>query len=214
MRTTRQIEISGVITGNDDKWIYKFFDMQAFCPADLQLRDGEDVEIVINSCGGSVYAASEIYTRLKQHTGKTTGVISSHALSAATLIAMGVQHLRIAPTADFMVHNVSAGGRYGDYHVHAKTADVLKQANDTLANAYALKTRRSKADILELMDKESWLTPAQALELGFVDEILFTDDQTLPLIAAQAAMLPMEVIAGMQRKKLAIELDLLALERR
>lgn len=188
--------------------------MQAFCPADLLLKNGEDVEIVINSWGGSVYAASEIYTKLKQHTGRTVGTISSHALSAATLIAMGVQHLRIAPTADFMVHNVSTAGRYGDYHVHAKTADVLKQANNTLANAYALKTHKSKVEILELMDKESWLTPAQTLELGFVDEILFTDGQSLPLVAAQASMLPMEVITGMQCQKLAIELGLLTLERR
>jgi ATP-dependent Clp protease, protease subunit len=53
---------------------------------------------------------------------------------------------------------------------------VLKGVNQSLANAYRLRTGLSDAKLLEMMDIETWMTPEQALELNFVDGIMFADD--------------------------------------
>lgn len=68
-----RIDIKGVIVPNDESWIYELFDIEHTTPKDvnekIQEADGEDLEVIINSGGGSVYDASEIYTELKSYPG-------------------------------------------------------------------------------------------------------------------------------------------------
>lgn len=56
---------------------------------------------------------------------------------------------------------------------------VFKNVNQTIANAYQLKTGKSQEVLLALMDEETWLTVQQAMELGFVHGILFDDKEEL-----------------------------------
>jgi len=192
-----KIKIRGVIVSNDYKWIYEWFDMEATSPGDVEKiieeADGEDLEVEINSGGGEVYAGSEIYTLLKGYKGNVLVSILGIAASAASVIAMAGKTVSISPTAQIMVHNVSSGAR-GDYRALQHEADVIKNYNKSIANAYMLKTGMKQDELLKLMDDETWLNAQQAKEMGFADEIMF-DDQTL-LVASlnSSALLPMEVI--------------------
>lgn len=195
----KKINIKGVIIPNDHKWIYDWFEMESTCPNDVSKviddANGEDVEIVINSGGGDVFSGSEIYTVLKDYKGNKTVKIVGVAASAASIIAMAGDKVLISPTAQIMIHNVRASGS-GDYRDFEHTADVLKNYNKSIANAYRLKTGLSEKELLELMDKESWFTAKEAIEYKLADEIMF--DNQMQLVASVASMIPLEIINKMR----------------
>lgn len=210
-----KVRIAGVIISNDQKWIYDWFEMDSFCPNDLRKAitdEYETIEVEINSGGGSVFAGSEIYTALKNHKGQVNVSIVGLAASAASVIAMAGKTVKMSPTAQFMVHNVSAQGE-GDYRDMQHMADILKTANETIASSYILKTGKSKDEILAMMDKETWLTAEKAKEYGFIDEVMFTnDDSKFQLVANFIPnIIPTNVIEKMVKEKAQAELDILKL---
>lgn len=168
------VDVRGDIIANDDKWIYDWLDWEATSPGDIKaaldnLETGEMLTVLINSGGGSVMAGQEIYSMLRGRDDVEI-CIQSMAGSAASVIAMA-NRSEISPVAMIMIHNVSMGGASGDYHDMQKNAEILKQMNTALASSYVAKTGKSEEEILKLMDRETWLTANQALEMGFVDSI-------------------------------------------
>ncbi len=168
------IEIKGDIIGNDDKWIYDWFGMDATCPKDvreaIEAAGEEETEVLINSGGGSVMAGQEMYSVLREKSNVKIK-IQSLAGSAASVVAMAGRNA-ISPVAMIMIHNVSIQGASGDYHAMQKNAEILKQMNAALANAYTAKSGMEPEEVLRLMDRETWLTAKQCLEYGLVDEIM------------------------------------------
>ena len=207
------IKINGAIVGNDDKWIYDWCEIEAFCPRDLNLVEGQDVDIEINSPGGYIYPASEIYTALMQHKGNVNITITGRAASAASVIAMAGTHVKMSPTAQMMIHNVSASGA-GDYRDFEHYAEQLRKSNDTIANAYTLKTGKTRDEILKLMDHETWFTPEEALEEGFIDEVLSRSDSQdqFRLVAASDLLIPQAVIDKLKQEREQEQLNLLKLK--
>ena len=191
-----RIDIRGYIVSNDDQWIYDWLELESTSPAQvmraMEEANGDDLEVYINSPGGDVYTGSEIYTALKEYRGNVTVKITGIAASAASIIAMAGKKVMISPTAQIMIHNVSSVS-IGDYRAHAHESDVLKNWNKSIANAYRLKSGLSEAELLKLMNQETWLTAQEALDKGFVDEIMFDEEGTLRL-AASAQVLPRQVI--------------------
>lgn len=169
-----EIDVRGDIIGNDDKWIYDWLEWDSTCPDDVKsalqtMPAGEKLIVNINSGGGSVMAGQEIYSLL--HGRKDVEIhIQSLAGSAASVIAMA-NTCKMSPVATIMIHNVSMSGASGDYHDMQKNAEILKTMNSALAEAYVAKTGKTKDEILKMMDKETWITANQALEMGFVDEV-------------------------------------------
>ena len=168
------INIHGDIVPNDDKWIYDWFDMDATSPADVRAvletkPDGELLTVQINSGGGSVFAGQEIYSLLRGRDDVEIEV-QSMAGSAASVIAMA-NRAYMSPLAMIMIHNVSMVGASGDHHDMKKNAEILQRMDEALASAYVEKTGRSEEEILKLMDRETWITANQAVEMGFVDGI-------------------------------------------
>ena len=181
-----RINIYGVIIPNDYKWYYDYLDEDCTCPRDvnnvLAEANGEEVEVYINSPGGIIEAGSEIYTMLREYQGDIKIKIVGQACSAASIIAMA-GHCEMSPTALMMVHCVStyAGGNHADME---HMAEVLRTADDALANAYVAKTGMSKAEVLAMMEKETWLTAEQAKEKGLIDGIMFEEKEPLRLTAS------------------------------
>ncbi len=228
-----KIEIKGPIISNDDRWIYDWFELEATCPNDINNlideANGEELEVIINSPGGYVDAGSEIYTNLMSYKGEVTTKIVGIAASIASVIAMAGNLVKISPTAQLMIHNVSEQ-IYGDYRVFEHESEVLKNYNKSIANAYILKTGMEMEELLELMNaggsanRGTYLTAQQAKEKGFVDEIMF-DNETKLVASINNGMLPREVVNKMKNKlikdkqekqneqnekeKLLIELDLI-----
>lgn len=191
-----KVKIKGPIISNSDAWIYEWFGIEATSPSmvdkAIEKANGEDLEVEINSGGGSVFAGSEIYTALKSYKGNVTIKIVGLAASAASVIAMAGKKVTMSPTAQMMIHNVSSCAE-GDYREMEHTAEILKNANNTIANAYRLKTGKEQDELLSLMNKETWMTAQKAKELGFIDEVMFEDIQ-LVASTSYSGLLPAEVI--------------------
>lgn len=199
-----KIDIKGPIVSNDDLWIYEWFEIDATSPGmvhnALKEANGSDVEVHINSGGGSVFDGSEIYTALKDYEGNVTVKIVGLAASAASVIAMAGDKVLMSPTSQMMIHNASVLAA-GDYRDMEHTAEVLKNVNKTIANAYRIKSGLSDEELLELMNKETWFTPQQALDKGLIDEIMF--DQNYQLVASfNSGVLPREVIEKVKNAKM------------
>lgn len=184
-----QITMNGVIVSDDDKWIYDYLDMSAFSPQELRqtIQDHgiyEPLDIEINSPGGYVNAGTEIYTMLLTHKGEVNITIGSQAASIASVIAMAGKRVAISPAGKMMIHNVSGQGG-GDYRDMADYSDFLFKNNEMLANTYVLKTGKPKQELLDMMNAETWMNADEALENGFVDEILTaqTTEPDLGLVA-------------------------------
>lgn len=169
-------DIKGDIVSNDDEWIYEWMGWECTTPrivkeAIATLADGEALEVYINSGGGDVFAGQEIYSLLREcKTSKA--IIEGIAGSAAGVAAMGAHHVSAYPVGMIMIHNVSVGGACGDYHDMDRYSNMLKQMNKAMSNAYVEKSGKPLDEVLKMMDKETWLTANQALENGFIDEVI------------------------------------------
>ena len=181
-RVPKKIEIKGEIVGNGDAWIYEYLAMEHTSPQGISKQlveaNGDEIEVEINSPGGSIFAGSEIYTALRSYKGNKKIRIVGLAGSAASVIAEAGDS-EISPTAMYMIHNVQSGAR-GDYRDMEHQAEVLRAANQSIANAYIDKTGMSNDELLTLMDKETWLTAQDAVKYGFVDKVMFQDSR-IPL---------------------------------
>lgn len=175
-----KIQIKGTIVPNDFADMYEWFGFEYTAPKTVadalnSVEADEDIDVDINSGGGEIYAGSEIYTLLKNHNGKVTVNIYGLSASSASIVAMAGDVVRMSPTSQMMIHNVSTSAD-GDYRDMDKTSDTLKKANDALANAYVLKTGINKDELLSMMNEETWLNSDVAVEKGFADEIMFVNE--------------------------------------
>jgi len=190
----RVIDIKGEIINSNNQWIYDWLGMEATSPKKISdaLRDagGEDVEIHINSPGGDVFAGSEIYTLLRGYSGKVKIKILGIAASAASVIAQAGES-EISPTGMFMIHNVKTWSS-GDYRDMEYTAEALRAANESIINAYVAKTGMTQEELQGLMDRETYMAAAQAVEYGFIDKVMFTEQA--PELRNGFGLLPEETL--------------------
>lgn len=129
--------------------------------------------------GGSVTAGSEIYTELRNYPGKKLIRITGIAASAASVIAQAGES-EISPTGMFMIHNVQTSVS-GDYRDMDNTGNALRAANQSIMNAYTDNTGMDTGTLQDLMDRETYLSAQQAVEYGFVDRIMFSKDDAIPM---------------------------------
>ena len=143
-----------------------------------ELQDGEgDITVWINSPGGDVFAAAQIYNMLMDYKGNVTVKIDGLAASAASVIAMAGTEVQMSPVAMMMIHN-PATIAIGDSSEMKKAIDMLDDVKESIMNAYEIKTGLSRSRISHLMDAESWFNAKKAVELGFADKLLFSKEET------------------------------------
>ena len=129
----------------------------------------------INSPGGDCIAASQIYTMLMDYPHDITVQIDGMAASAASVIAMAGTKVCMSPTSMIMIHNPFTCA-IGDSDEMRKAIHMLDEVKESIINAYELKTGLSRTKLSHLMDSETWMNALKAKELGFCDEVLYTDD--------------------------------------
>ena len=165
-----------------------------------------DVTVWINSPGGDCIAASQIYTMLMDYKGNVTVKIDGIAASAASVIAMAGTKVLMAPTALMMIHNPMTGA-FGDHEDMQKAIEMLNEVKESIINAYQAKTGLSHAKISKMMDSETWLNAKAALELGFCDKILYTEDskEVIEDFMYDKTSMVTNTVAAMKRRLKAIE---------
>lgn len=141
---------------------------------ELTKGDG-NITVWINSPGGDVYAAAQIYNMLMDYKGSVTVRIDGIAASAASMIAMAGMTVEMSPVGMFMIHNPGTVAIGNTQEMQAAIA-MLDEVKEGIINAYELKTNLPRRQISDLMDAESWMNAKKAVELGFADKILFANE--------------------------------------
>ncbi|GHV27033.1 hypothetical protein FACS18948_3740 [Clostridia bacterium] len=133
------------------------------------------VTVYVNSPGGDVFAATEIYNALMDYAGSVTVKIDALAASAASIVAMAGERVLVSPLSQIMIHNPSTLA-IGDSDEMLRAKAMLDEIKEGIVSAYQLKTGMSRSKISNLMDAESWFNAKKAIELGFADEIWTRDN--------------------------------------
>lgn len=169
-----KVPIKGEIADNDTATVYGWLGYDAVSPKQVEniLNDADDgeVEVDVASGGGDVFAASEIYTMLKNFDGQVVVNIQGLAASAASVISMAGDVVNISPTAQMMIHKAwtDSRGNADDLYHDSKMMDATDQS---IVNAYVLKTGLSRDEILKMMSDSTWMTAQDAVDKGFADAI-------------------------------------------
>ena len=183
----RRLRLEGEIS--QETWLGDEVTPAAF-RAELFAGEG-DLVVAVNSPGGDVFAAAQIYDMLLEYPGKVTVYIDGLAASAASVIAMAGEEVVISPVSCIMIHNPMTLA-IGDSEEMQKAAAMLDEVKESIMNAYALRTGIRRSRISDMMTAETWMNARKAVELKFADRIGTPEDSggdaPEPMIFSRAAV--------------------------
>jgi ATP-dependent Clp protease protease subunit len=138
---------------------------------ELDEINADVIEVYINSYGGECAEGIAIYNALKRHKAKIKTYVDGFACSIASVVAMAGDERYMYPTSLLMIHNAwtMTAGNANDLR---KEADTLETITESSIKAYESVANISREEIKALMDAETWLTANEALEKGFITDIL------------------------------------------
>jgi ATP-dependent Clp protease protease subunit len=160
-----------------------------------QLKNASgNIVLRINSPGGDVFQGLAIYNALLAHKGSVRVEVTGVAASAASIIAMAGDEIAIAENAFIMIHNAWSL-TIGNQEDHDKSADLLGQIDQSLANTYAKKTGLTVKAVSQMMADETWLSAADAKANGFATEILTSERPNVRFDVSIYSKAPSELTA-------------------
>lgn len=189
---TADIYIFGDITS----WEYLESDVSSYTLArSIQDLNADQINVHINSYGGEVAEGLAIYNSLKNHPARVRTVCDGFGCSAASVVFMAGDERVMNPASLLMIHNAwtSASGNAKELR---KAADDLEVISDTSAEAYRARVNIPEEQLTELLDSETWITPADAVAWGFATEILEEEQAETASQSARAAVF--QALAGTQ----------------
>lgn len=170
----KELIVEGYIVPTEDQKMYDWYGYPATSPGKLRsfLKEaaGEDVSLRINSYGGDVWAAADMCDQLKSYQGNSEAYIPGLAASAATIMMCGAKKVIIGEAGQLMIHNTQTWAD-GDYREMESAAQEARTGNEAIINVYAAKTGLDRSVLQDLMDRQTWMSAAVAVENKFADEI-------------------------------------------
>lgn len=172
------ISIRGELWDNDSADILRWFGWKDItCPMDIQTAlaaaAGDAVTVLINSPGGDMTVGGEIRSMLRRYDGHTTALFQGYGASAATLAATGCDEITSEPGALLCYHNPSCTAS-GDYREMGRAERSIRNAREGILDIYTARPglKVSREELAALMNKDIFITPRQAVEMGLVDSIV------------------------------------------
>ena len=190
----RTLYLNGTIA--EESWFDDDVTPQLF-KEELMAGDG-NITVWINSPGGDCVAAAQIYNMLMDYPHDVTVKIDGIAASAASVIAMAGTRVLMSPVSMLMIHNASSmcWGTAADMR---KAADDVDKITTMSKAAYMERVSISEEELSALMDAETWISPAEALNWGFATSIE-AQEETNPTQSARGSLMELVAIA-LQAKK-------------
>lgn len=158
-----------IVSSEWDKW-----EDSDTCPQDVTdflkgIDEFKNVDIYINSGGGSVFAGIAIYNQLKRHNGLKTVHIDGIAASIATVIACAGDKVIIPSGSQFMIHKPSCSYYLASMNADdlRRDADALDTSQKTILDIYMQNVKEGVTEdqINELINAETWFTGKEAAEI-------------------------------------------------
>lgn len=154
-----------------DKWLDNDTTAKEFAE-ELGNLKGKKITVRINSAGGDVFTGLTISNLIKK-AGNVTVAIDGLAASAASVVAMGGAKIQMANNALMMIHlpAVMLFGYYEEPEID-KIKNGLSTVKETIITTYKNRPLKEGVDVEKMMKSETWFTAQEALEAGFIDEIM------------------------------------------
>lgn len=142
--------------------------------AALRAMGAGPVTVNVNSPGGDMFEGMAIYNLLREHEGEVTVKVLGLAASAASVIAMAGDTVQIARAGFFMIHNCWVMAQ-GNRHDLREFAEMMEPFDAAMADIYVARTGIDAAEVTRQMDGETWINGSSAIEQGYADELLPSD---------------------------------------
>lgn len=190
-----RLRLQGELVSDEWAELYRWAGIQAgfYCAGDVlyaidQLADGEELVLEINSIGGDVDSAAEIYSALQRCQHPTRAEITGLAASAASYMILACDRITIATPAQMMIHCASAPSM-GNKSDHRWTADMLDTVDLSILDTYVARCgEQHREELQQMMEAETYLASGQCVALGLCDGITGTEGgkipEDLPMVAA------------------------------
>lgn len=133
-----------------------------------EFTPGGDIDIYINSPGGSVFDGIAISNQLERWSGKKIVHVDGIAASIASVIAMVGDEIRIADSGMFMIHQ-AWGITAGNADAMRKYAESLEKVDEVILNTYVKRTKGDPKQLAKWMEAETWMNADEAVERGFAN---------------------------------------------
>ncbi len=150
---------------------------------ELQGIDASTIHLRINSPGGNVFDALAMFNSLREHPARIVSHIDGLAASAATVVALGGDEVRMAANAFFMIHDPWLL-TVGNAEQLRKDADLLDKITGSIVETYRGKTGGTAEEVKAWMTAETWFNATEAAEAGFVDALDSNEEEDLAAAAA------------------------------
>lgn len=169
----------------------------AFVRAALAAADPSQMLTVrIHSEGGSVFEGFAIHDEFEKYSGPKKAVIASSAFSIASFIPMAFDEIEITPNGYMMLHNPWAE-MAGDDTEFQQQAELLRELKNRMIQGYSQKTGKSVEDIASILNRETFFSANQALEVGLVTRIASPQISASSRVFAKVNSLPHGVVAAL-----------------
>ncbi|MFG6514427.1 head maturation protease, ClpP-related [Sulfitobacter sp. TB366] len=142
--------------------------------AALRAIGDRPVTVNVNSPGGDYFEGLAIYNLLREHSAAVTINIVGLAASAASVIAMAGDEVRIGRAGFLMIHNAWVMAA-GDRHAFAEVAEWLAPFDAVAVDIYHARTGLDRADLAAMLDAETFIGGEKAIAMGFADALLSAD---------------------------------------
>lgn len=152
------------------------------------LGDVNEITVRVNSGGGSVFDGLAIRSLLKNHNATVTVHVDGYAASIASIIAMAGDKIVMAKGSMMMIHNPATSLWGGESKDFREIADFLDKIRDSLVDVYVARTGKDAAEIIDMMNNETWMSAAEAVEMGFADEVEDSSPVTASMRGAVATI--------------------------
>jgi ATP-dependent Clp protease protease subunit len=134
----------------------------------------QDVTVEINSPGGDFFEGLAIYNALREHPMNVTVKVLGLAASAAAVIAMAGDTVMVPRAGFLMIHNVWVMAM-GDQNDLREIADSLQPFDAVAADIFAARSNLPPSDIVNMLNVETWMSGSEAVNKGFADSLLPSD---------------------------------------
>lgn len=148
--------------------------LDSFLAEVRSLGKPKNLTLRINSDGGDVITGFAIFNKIREMRGQGTTVVATVegiAASIASVIPMAADEIRMPQNAMLMIHN-PWGMAGGDADQIRSFADALDNMRDSIVSAYVDRSGLSESKVAAMMDEETWLSAAKAVELGLADRVI------------------------------------------
>lgn len=168
-----ELQLFGTIASEEDWWSDDCVTYRMFINDLKALGVKKNINVLIHSAGGDVFAAHAIYNVLVDNSATITTTIIGLCASAATIVLQAGNTRRIAKNGVVMAHNPAVTLR-GSYQTDEllKLAEVTEKVKETIMSVYRDRLGKTDEEIEELMNNETWYVGREAVENGFCDEVI------------------------------------------